>query len=82
MHDCNETLVWTVIIDKWMVVVNVKKLGIAEKFSIYTATYIYIYIYIYIYNLSKLLILLLNNVHYTMVYRVKNLIVFSMFVCL
>ena len=50
-----------------MVVVNVKKLGIAEKFSIYIATYIYIYIF----YLSNLLTFLLNNVHYTIVYRVN-----------
>ena len=59
------------IIDIWMVVVNVQKLGIAEKLSIYIAAYIYIYIYIYIYYISNLLIFLLNNVHYTIVYRVK-----------
>ena len=54
-----------VIIDIWMVVVNVKKLGIAEKFSNYIATYIYIC------YLSNLLIFLFINVHYTVVYRVK-----------
>ena len=59
------------IIDIWMVVVNVKKLGIAEKFSISIATYIYMYIYIYLFYLSNLLIFLLNKVHYTIVYRVK-----------
>ena len=58
------------IIDVWMVVVNVKELGIAEQFSIYIATYIYIYIYIYLY-FSNLPIYLLNNVHYTVVYIVK-----------
>ena len=69
MHDCSETLVYTVIIDIWMVVVNVTKLETAEKFSIYIATYIYIYIYFF--YLSNLLIFLLNNVHFTIVYRVK-----------
>ena len=52
-----------------MVVVNVKKLGIAEKFSIYIATYIYVFFF----NLSNLLIYLLNNAHYTIVYGVKIL---------
>ena len=59
------------IIDIWMVAENVKTLGIAEKFSIYIATYICIYIYIYLFYLSNLLIFLLNKVHYTIVYRVK-----------
>ena len=65
------------IIDIWMVVANVKKLGIAEKFAIYIATYIYIYmyiyihVYIYIHYVSNLLMFLLNKVHYTIVYRVK-----------
>ena len=63
MQDCSEALVYTVITDIWMVVENVKRLGIAEKFLIYRA----IYIYIYIYYLSNLLIFLLNNVHYTIV---------------
>ena len=49
-----------------MGVENVKTLGIAEKFEIYT--YIYIYMYIYIYYHSNLLIFLLNNVHYNIVY--------------
>ena len=44
MHDCSETLVYTAIIDIWMIVENLKKLRIAEKFEIY----IYIYIYIVI----------------------------------
>ena len=55
-----------------MVVKNVKTLGIAEKFYIYTA--LYIYIYIYIYYLFNLLIFLLNNVHYTIVYWVTILL--------
>ena len=37
-------------------------------------SYIYIYIYIYIYYLSNGLILILNNVHYTIVYWVKMLL--------
>ena len=44
MQDCSETTILTMIIDIWMVVENVKTLGIAEKFEIY----IYIHIYIYI----------------------------------
>ena len=59
------------IIDIWMVVVNMKKLGIAEKFSIDIATYMYICIYIYLFYLFNLLIFLLNKVHYAIVYRVK-----------
>ena len=59
------------IIDIWMVVVNMKKLGIAEKFSIDIATYMYICIYIYLFYLSNLLIFLLNKVHYIIVYRVN-----------
>ena len=62
MQDCSEALVLTVIIDIWMVAENLQKLGIAEIF------YIYIAIYIYIYYLSNLLVFLLNNVHYTIVY--------------
>ena len=42
MQDCSEALVYTVIIDIWMVVENVKTLGIAEKFEIYIHTYVYI----------------------------------------
>ena len=70
MQDCSETLVYTVIIDIWMGVENEKTFVIAGKFKIYIAMYvnIYIYIYIYIYHLSNLLIFLLNNVHYTIVY--------------
>ena len=59
MHDCSESLVYTVIIDIFMVVENAKQLGIAEKF--------YIYIDIYIFYLSNLLIFLINNVHYSVV---------------
>ena len=53
MQDCSEKLFSTVIIDKSMVIENVKILGIAEK--------LYIYIYIYIYYPTNLLIFLLNN---------------------
>ena len=42
MQDCSEALVYTVIIDIWMVVENVKTLGITEKFVIYRVIYIYI----------------------------------------
>ena len=42
----------------YMVVENMKTLGIAQNLSY---TYIYIYVYIYIYYLSNLLIFLLNN---------------------
>ena len=55
MQDSSETLVYTVKIDIWMIVENVKILVIAEKL------YIYIYIYIYIYYPFSLLIFLLNN---------------------
>ena len=45
-----------------------------EILYIYIYIELYIYIYIYIYYLSNLLILLLNNVHYTIVYWVKILL--------
>ena len=44
-----------------MVVENVKKLGIIDKFLIYIAKYIF-------FNLSNLIIFLVNNVLYTIVY--------------
>ena len=61
MQYCCGTLVYTVIIDIWMVVENVMTLGIAEKFLIYVA------IYIFFFYPSNLLIFLLNNVNYTIV---------------
>ena len=70
MQDCSETLVWPSLIDISMIVENVMKLGIAEKFDIYIYIYIYIfviYIYIYTYKRSNLLIFRLNNVYYTIV---------------
>ena len=42
----SETLVYTAIIDIWMGIEIVKKLGTALKFE--TNIYIYIYIYMYI----------------------------------
>ena len=51
-----------------MVVVNVKKLGIAQEFSIYAHIYIYFFVY-----LSNLLIYLLKNAHFTIVYGGKIL---------
>ena len=50
MPDCSATQVLTVIIDIWMVVENVKKLGIAEKFSIYIAINIYLIFLTYLYS--------------------------------
>ena len=60
MPNCCEALVYTVKIDIRMVVENVKKLGIADKF--------YIYLAIYIFYLSNLLIFQLNNVYYNIVF--------------
>ena len=49
MQECSETVVYTVIIDIWMIVEILKTLGITEKLYIYIYIYIYIYVYIYIY---------------------------------
>ena len=70
------------IIDIWMVVENVKTLGIAEKFEIY----IYIYTYIYIIHIYIYIIFLtyLYSYSITTLYRnvvSKNLIIFCMFDC-
>ena len=56
MQDCSLTLVETVIIIIYiyMVVENMKTLGIAKKFEFYIYIYIYIYMYIYIISLLSL----------------------------
>ena len=72
--NCSEKLFDMVIIDRSMIVENVKILGIAEKL------YIYIYIYIYIIHLTYIYSYSINTLYHSVVS--KNLFVFSVFDCL
>ena len=55
MQDCSETLDWSSLIDISMIVENVEKLGIAEKFDIYIYIYRNFLTYLYSYSITYII---------------------------